>query len=229
MAEELGFGEIRMVFTLEVNPSIEGVIRLLGRRARVRPKPSLESRIQEMRFKAEALAVPQALFGLWRDDGPPDLTPPWKGRGEAALTAVGAVTIGDELEEEVRRMSGSGELADATILDAWGSELAEAAAGALDEYICGEIGPLGLRPGRRKSPGYGAWKIEEQRPLLSRLRAERIGIRLSEGHLMIPRKSVSFAKPFGGAPESETEPGSGDPCPSCGLDDCLHRRDKELG
>ncbi len=230
MAEEETFrrepeyGEIRMVFSLEVNPRIEEVIRLLGRRARVKPKPRLENQILEMKSKAQALAVPQALFGLWKEDGPSDLTPPWKG-GEVDLTAVAAVTIGDELENEVRRMSDSGELAGATILDAWGSEMAEAAANALDDLICSEIQPFGLQRRRRKSPGYGAWRIEEQRPLLSLIHAERIGIRLSEGNMMLPRKTVSFAKPFGKGPASD-EPEM-DPCPSCGLEDCMHRRMEE--
>jgi hypothetical protein len=60
--------------------------------------------------------------------------------------------------------------------------------------------------------------------LMSLIQAGRIGITLTEGNLMIPRKSVSFAKPFGG---EDMEREGSDPCPDCGLGDCMHRRGGE--
>jgi hypothetical protein len=47
--------------------------------------------------------------------------------------------------------------------------------------------------GMRAQPGQEGWSIWQQRVIFERLPTDRIGVRLNDSCLMIPRKSVSFA------------------------------------
>jgi hypothetical protein len=107
--------------------------------------------------------------------------------------AVGLVTAGPALEAEVDRLNHEDELLDALLLDAIGSSAAEAAADALDRILCGEVARDQRFAARRISPGYGAWDVRHQRELLAMLPAAALGVTLTAGMMMIPRKSISFA------------------------------------
>ena len=135
--------------------------------------------------------------------------------------AVAAVTIGPALEEEISGRSARGKLLDALVLDALGSAAAEAAADALNLEICAVARSRGLEAAPRVSPGYGDWDTACQPRLLALLPTKELGIRLTPGAMMVPRKSVSFAvrfgKPGGVGPHAPTQ------CERCGLVRCRHR------
>lgn len=106
------------------------------------------------------------------------------------------------------------------LLDALASLFAERLADLLQERLGAEAAKKGWATGWRFSPGYCDWELKENRDLLSVLTAERIGIRLTGGGMMVPEKSVSGVMGFG-------LPGSGvekSPCASCGNKKCPHRR-----
>lgn len=130
-------------------------------------------------------------------------------------------TIGPALEEEVTRLSGRGDLLGAVVLDAVGSVAAEAVAEHMNGAIAADASREGLRTSRRASPGYGDWDVREQASIFRLLPAERIGVRLSETCMMIPRKSISFAVHVARAPESLRCENS---CENCGRTDCLYRK-----
>ena len=44
---------------------------------------------------------------------------------------------------------------------------------------------------RRLSPGYGGWDLSDQRPLDALLDFSKIGVRLSDDHVMYPEKSTT--------------------------------------
>jgi hypothetical protein len=139
----------------------------------------------------------------------------------ADRVAVGVCTIGPALEIEGARRAAAGDLLTALLLDAIGSAAAEAAADALNQAVCHAAQALRLRAAPRVSPGYGSWDTAAQRELLALLPATELGIALTEGGMMVPRKSVSFAT-------SLLEPGvlahdRGSPCRHCGLERCRHR------
>ena len=139
----------------------------------------------------------------------------------AARVAVGVCTIGPALETEGARRAATGDLLSALLLDAIGSAAAEAAADALNLVVCHAALAVGLRAAPRVSPGYGAWDTAAQRDLLALLPIAELGIVLTAGGMMMPRKSVSFAT-------SLLEPGAvaqgrGSPCRHCGLERCRHR------
>ena len=110
-----------------------------------------------------------------------------------ARVAFCVCTIGPDLEREVSRLTGDGDLLSAFVLDAIGSVAAEAAAEHMDGIIQREAAREGLRTSCRASPGYGDWDIREQESIFELVPAGRIGVRLTGSMMMVPRKSVSFA------------------------------------
>jgi cobalamin-dependent methionine synthase I len=112
-------------------------------------------------------------------------------------------------------------LLDALLLDAIGSAAAEAAADALNLALCEVAGARGLFAAPRVSPGYGAWDVRFQVKLLALLPAAELGVTLTTGQMMVPRKSVSFAVSFEQEARQGHSPGSR--CERCGLERCRHR------
>jgi hypothetical protein len=129
-------------------------------------------------------------------------------------------TIGPELEKEVTRFSGEDELLRAVVLDAVGSVAAEAVAEYMDRAIQEMAAAEGLRTSCRASPGYGDWDVREQRAMFELVPAGRIGVRLSESGMMIPRKSVSFAIHID---ENPARLRSENSCRNCDRKDCTYR------
>ena len=102
-----------------------------------------------------------------------------------------AVTLGPDLDAKVAELSQSGDMTRAFLLNAYGSEAAEALMESLDREITRQVEGHSLTTTKRYSPGYGDWPITAQRELLGHLGTDRISIRLTESCLMIPEKSVS--------------------------------------
>jgi hypothetical protein len=131
-------------------------------------------------------------------------------------------TIGPALEAEVTRLSTSGEMLKAVVLDAIGSVAAEAAAADIDARIAAEAAREGLKTSCRASPGYGDWDVREQASIFKLLPAGRIGVRLSDTFMMSPRKSISFAMHIAAEPDRLRSENS---CENCGRKDCRYRLD----
>ena len=129
-------------------------------------------------------------------------------------------TIGSELEDEVSRLSADDELLRAVVLDAAGSVAAEAVAERMDRAIQDMAADEGLKTSCRASPGYGDWDVREQKALFELVPADRIGVRLSESAMMIPRKSISFAIHIDEHPVRMRSENS---CRNCGRKDCSYR------
>jgi hypothetical protein len=141
--------------------------------------------------------------------------------GPEDRVGVAVCTIGPALEAAGNEHVAAGRLIDALIVEAIGSAAAEAAADSLNEKLCHVAIGLGLRAAPRVSPGYGAWDTAAQRDLLALLPVADLGITLTDGGMMVPRKSVSFA--VGLAPPSTVQARPGSPCRECGLERCRHR------
>jgi 5-methyltetrahydrofolate--homocysteine methyltransferase len=77
------------------------------------------------------------------------------------------------------------------LLHGFGVQLAEGMAEKMHQLIRQESG-LGVKEGKRFSPGYPAWPdLADQRKLVDLLHAEEIGVGLSGKHQLIPELSVS--------------------------------------
>lgn len=142
---------------------------------------------------------------------------------DAEGLALGLVTLGPMLEGRVAQLQANGALTRALILDACGSAAAEEAADLLSVrvlqgvgMIAGGGGAVGT-PGCRLSPGYGGWSLDHQPALLAHIGAHRLEVTLTPGHMMTPRKSISFAM-WLGATQRPAEGLAG--CAACGLRRC---------
>lgn len=131
------------------------------------------------------------------------------------------VTIGPALEEAVKAHHHAGELGRSLVLNAYGSAAVEGTANVANEIIRGDVERRELLCSRRFSPGYGGWDVSEQRWILEALEAERLGVSLTEGCMMVPHKSSTFAVNIGTNP---IEMRHDNACDSCGLTTCDYRR-----
>lgn len=111
-----------------------------------------------------------------------------KGASQLALLVC---TIGSELPNKVNEYVAKGEIARATILDAVGSEAAEALAEEIDDFIKDEARREGFTTLMRFSPGYGDWTIFDQAKILKILKADKLGVKLAKSFIMVPEKTVT--------------------------------------
>lgn len=205
----------RRIETFVVEAPRREVLRLLGMPAGGRsPRPSTVALIDEALVEARGLVEGRAVMRFSHAGLPGSAHVP----AEAPLVAV-VCTIGATLERRVAGLAAGGESARAAVLDAVGSAAAEAVAEASNRLVCQLAAPTDLRPRSRRSPGYGQWAVEEQRPLFAFLAPEEIGVTLTVGCMMVPRKSVSYVVRLDG-PEAGA---SGDRCSLCADGDCPYR------
>ena len=107
---------------------------------------------------------------------------------EAVLLAA---TLGAESEQLLLRMQAK-DAAQALLLDAVLSAAIEAVLDAREEALRGELAVQGRYLTDRFSPGYGDMPLAQTREICEVLGAQRaIGLTVSAGGVMIPRKSVT--------------------------------------
>lgn len=195
------------------------VLRYMGYPRSRQPSARVRSSFEGLWPEAEGLIRARGAFVL-------------AGKSEAASVgmpnpgdrvAFGVCTIGAELESRAQSLSDSGEGLEALVLDSFGSAAAEEAAEQLHARICVAVQHEERKAGRRVSPGYGSWDVRCQAALLAWLPVAELGIELTEGSMMIPRKSISFAVSI--VPPDQAH--SRRRCEACGWAACAYRRDAE--
>ena len=168
--------------------SVDVPLRKYGRR-----RPALVAVCHKMYAEALKLAAPVSAFKAFPSD---DLRLVSTRLPGARLVALGLCTIGPALEDMARSLFEEDPAA-AVILDELGNkfvgELARRAHLALRRLASEQ----GLRAGPAFRPGIGHWPVEFQPLILERLSAPDLGISLSDGLMMIPQKSISFAVALG--------------------------------
>ncbi len=135
--------------------------------------------------------------------------------------AVFLLTIGNHLEETACRLAEDGLILQATVLDAIGSVAAEKMADFVQSRVSEAARAQGLCISQRFSPGYCDWDIGQQKMVFWAVNGASMGIRLTEGCLMLPRKSISGIigiGPRNGNVENYN------PCKTCDRHDCCGRR-----
>lgn len=120
-----------------------------------------------------------------------------------------AATAGPALDRAVSSAMDRGEMTEAFMLDAIGSETVEAAVDELHWKILKErAGENGLNVTPRFSPGYGDWRLTVQADVVAASGGPLIGIEVTPSSLMIPRKSVTAVLGFEPAGTRETPGGA---------------------
>jgi hypothetical protein len=162
--------------------------------------------------EGDALATPEARLHI------PDIARHW---GRVDRVAACLVTIGDALERRVRELWEARELPLAVMLDSVGSGAVESLAEYLNDLLCQEALPLGLRVTNRISPGYAGWDVADQRVLFRLCPGDAVGITLNEACFMLPEKSISLL--VGAGPEARVDHYFSQ-CARCWKADCAYRR-----
>jgi len=98
------------------------------------------------------------------------------------------VTVGPDIVARARRLIEEGEVTRAMIVDAIGSETVEELADVVNRIIRNTVRKAATK---RYSPGYGDWKVTDQKALLGLVGAEEIGVTVNEASQMIPEKTIS--------------------------------------
>ena len=134
--------------------------------------------------------------------------------------AVFVVTIGGRLEEVVRQLAKDGLMVQAAVLDAIGSDAAETLAHVVQDIVGKEAEAEGLGISLRFSPGYCDWRVSQQKMVFRAMNGDCAGVRLTDGCLMVPQKSISGI--IGIGPRDKVE--NYNPCLTCKKRDCIGRR-----
>ncbi len=187
--------EPQIADALPCDPRRIAVLRLLGyRKGKTPVGAAARHLLDEVSEVGPSLAHPRAVWRVVSVDEKLDL----EGRPDRVRVLRGATcltfalcTIGRGVEQESSRLSSDGELALASVLDAWGSEAVETLAENLQHHIKTRVAGF-WAAGNRLSPGYRGWSVEDQAWLFSHLPADTLGVRLTPGFMMVPRKSISF-------------------------------------
>ena len=135
--------------------------------------------------------------------------------------AIFTLTIGNRLERIAARLAENGLVLRALILDAIGSDAAEKAANLVHAEISEKVSIFGLYTSRRFSPGYCDWDVSQQEIIFSAMNGDSAGVHLTDGCLMLPRKSVSGIIGIG---KRDSNIENYNPCITCAKRDCIGRR-----
>lgn len=103
-----------------------------------------------------------------------------------------AVTAGSAVVEMASEAVQSGDGGAAVILDAVGSETAEAAVEWLNFFIGSNIKRNGeVLTSMRFSPGYGDFGLEYQKMFYSMLQLDKMGVDITDKFILVPEKTVT--------------------------------------
>ncbi len=102
-----------------------------------------------------------------------------------------AVTVGENIENEVSRRFSTGEYVSSVLLDAAATAAVEQAADSLEKIIARETAKDSYKMRWRFSPGYGDWQLDNQKNFFEITGAREIGMSLSAAFMLIPRKSIT--------------------------------------
>ncbi|MCC6419169.1 MAG: hypothetical protein IT429_13120 [Gemmataceae bacterium] len=211
------------------------VRRYLGYPKGARPAGRIEATLDHWIGAAADRAAPRAAYRVFRvaDAGrrhlrleTPDGTVEFTGAigeflGPVTRVAVFIATAGPAVEQLAAELLRQGDALGGLVVNAVGSERAEAAEAAVIAELQVEADPAGVALTLPYSPGYCGMSITEQRKLFAALDGGRVGVSLSPDCLMTPLKSVSGLIGLGPADPIRQQ---GSPCDRCTLHTCAMRR-----
>lgn len=121
-----------------------------------------------------------------------------KAAGDADKIVFVAMTIGSELDNRVAAFNREGKVLDAFVLDAAGTAfIAKSSVTAMGK-IQEHFHDTGMSTTFPMGPGHSYWSgLEDMRTIFYFLKAEQIGLRLTDSNLMMPRKSMAMAMGVG--------------------------------
>lgn len=129
-------------------------------------------------------------------------------------------SLGKVLENTCRRLTGQGRLLQAMVLDAAGVSLLDGLVNRSHEHLRQRALEIELFAGCPFGPGYQDMPMETQLLLFRLVDAGAIKVKLNQGLVMEPMKSISFFVRWG---ERESPSGPISKCRRCNLKHCRFR------
>ena len=102
------------------------------------------------------------------------------------------MTIGNILEEKISEYFSQGEYPRAVSLDAVGTVAVGNLSRDIRSLVCQEAKEHNFKTTRYFSPGYGDWDISQQKNIFEIIPACKIGAKLTNSFMMVPKKSSSW-------------------------------------
>ena len=133
--------------------------------------------------------------------------------------AVFVCTAGPGIETWTKEVNRSGDMVKGFVIDAFGSEVAEAIADKLHRILRKMALKKDKGVTNRYSPGYCGWPVKDQQELFSFFPEQFCGITLSASSLMHPIKSVSGMVGMGSQVRYQMYT-----CDTCKDENCIYRR-----
>lgn len=186
--------------SLKIKLKKENILKRLGYNKAL-PSKELEEEIDKIIKEATKLIEPKAVFDLYMVN-----TSEWgfylqKWTTESYFQSfflseklegikcayLFAATIGSKLEKEVNEAFSKNDYLRGYLLDCIGSEAAESTV----DYLQSFLEKKEKYKIKRYSPGFNDWKLYEQKKIFELIHPGKIGIKLNEACLMLPKKSVT--------------------------------------
>jgi cobalamin-dependent methionine synthase I len=195
--------QIRVTDPLPVTVSRPMILLRLGYRRPAQVPERTARLIEEIMERGRALLRPRAIYGVFdAQTSDPDVSlvggtlraasrslhERLRGCRRAVLFFA---TIGAEVETWCHGLMEEGQMTRGLLADAYASSAAIALGLEVETVAARALAEEGLTATRRYAPGYGDWSLASQAPMHLLLDASRIGITLTEDHLMLPAKSIS--------------------------------------
>lgn len=136
---------------------------------------------------------------------------------------LGVVTIGNSLENKTSEFFAHKEYSRALALDAVGTVAIRYLSQYVRSIICQEAKEQHLQTTKHFTPGTTEWDISQQKNIFEIIPADKIGIRLTNSYMMIPKKSLSWA--IGIGENIITSSKEDDSCQICQAINCQFRKD----
>ena len=134
----------------------------------------------------------------------------------------GLSTIGNNLEEKVAELFAKNEYPKAIALDAVGTVASKYLSNYIQSLICQEAKEQNFQTTKYFSPGSGDWNISQQKKIFQIIPADKIGVKLTESYMMVPKKSLSWVIGIG---KEIIIPSKGnDSCEICLAENCQFRK-----
>ena len=136
--------------------------------------------------------------------------------------AFGLSTIGNNLEEKVAELFAKNEYPKAMALDAVGTVASKFLSNYVKSLICQEAKEQNFQTTKYFNPGSCDWNINQQKIIFQIIPADKIGVKLTESYMMIPKKSLSWVIGIG---KEIIIPSKGDDsCKNCLAENCQFRK-----
>lgn len=172
---------------IPIRIGLEEVFRQLGYPQGGNSSSRMEGKIQADLDEVLPLLEPKGAY-LWLPEGETKGFELFSGAGGMVLALT---TIDSTLETYSAKLIKSGRSATGLVVDAVGTIAVEQTADFVEDKIRQDATRYGWKVSRRYAPGYCGWPLEAQRDIFSYF-PNTLGIRLTDGCLMKPEKSLSF-------------------------------------